>query len=245
MMKFRQFTHSFKECSEKCADYFKTKSKLIHILHFFLDDFKVKFTHDTFSFNKNLYGVETRIYLNNSLIIKQFGKGFSKLAAIVSSYAEIIERIQLLYEFFSHNPFKPTLSFPFVKNSELQDEDLSLNRKFNSLIKNNNPHLFKWEESRNKSIRVFDIFKKEDHFLFYRFLHNPSGTAAGNTYEEAFIQGLCEIFERYCVGKVLLNQRKCPTLPIDLFNKKSQHYIRLLESNGIKLYIKDFSFKLY
>ena len=100
----------------------------------------------------------------------------------------------------------------FVKNSEIPDEDLSLNQNLNSMIKTNNPHLFKWEESRNKSIKVIDILKKKEHFLFYRFLHNPSGTAAGNTYEEAFIQGLCEIFERYC-GKTASNPKEVPYYP--------------------------------
>ena len=240
-MKFREFKQSLKVCNEKCEDYLVTKRKLIHILHLFLYKHDFKFTHEVFSNYNNLYSVETKVFLKNSLIITQFGKGFSKLAALVSSYAEIIERIQLLYGFFSHNPFKPTLNFPFFNNSEINNKDVLLNQRFNTQIKENNPYLFKWESSRNKWIKVLDILKNEERLLLYRFLHNPSGTASGNTYEEAFVQGLCEIFERYCVGKVLLNQNLCPTIPIDVFNRKSQEYIRLLESDGIRIIIKDFS----
>ncbi|TFF88326.1 MAG: hypothetical protein EU549_03225 [Promethearchaeota archaeon] len=240
-MKFSNFKRSYKVCDEKCANYHKTKKKLKVILDTFLAGFDYHISCDTYSYAQKSYGADVRIYMENFLIVRQYGKGLTKLAAIVSAYAELIERIQFLYSFFSRNPFKPTLSFPFSKRSQISDSDVCLNQKFDIQIEKNNPHLFKWEESRNKWIEVMDMFNKKKAFLPYRFLYNSSGTAAGNSYSEAFIQGLCEVFERYCVGTVLMNQIKCPTIPFECFNSRNQHLLRLLENDGITIYIKDFS----
>jgi len=240
-MKFTESKKSLKICHEKCADYKTTKNKLMVILNRFFDEIEHKIICNTYSYGQQAYGAELRIFINDFLIVEQYGKGLTKSAAIASAYGEVIERMQLLYALFSHNPFKPTLSFPFLNRSRVPDNYLYLDKKFDYQIKKNNPYLFEWENSRNKWIEVLDIFEKKKAFLGYRFLYNPSGTAAGNSYSEALIQGLCEIFERYCVGKILLNQRKCPSIPLEQFNSKNQRLLRILENDGIKIYVKDFS----
>lgn len=46
-----------------------------------------------------------------------------------------------------------------------------------------------------------------------------NGMAAGNTYKEAIIQGLSEIFERYAISRMFLEEITPPTVCEDIFNE--------------------------
>jgi len=69
-----------------------------------------------------------------------------------------------------------------------------------------------------------------------------NGMCAGNTPEEAIIQGICEIFERYAIKQVNQNKLTPPTIPIEVFeDSKTIELVNRIEKNGLKLIIKDFS----
>ena len=69
-----------------------------------------------------------------------------------------------------------------------------------------------------------------------------NGMCAGNSYQEAFLQGICEIFERYAVRKIYFEKIIPPTLPIEAFSgtKASEMYHKLT-SLGYRILIKDCS----
>jgi len=239
-MEFTNFETSLKKNNQKCANYRDTIDRIQKILNNLLKGTDYRIFHKIYTHKKKkFFTVESEISLNKTLVIKQYGKGLSLEQAQASSYAEIIERMGLLQNFFSHNPLKSTLTYHFSQENEIPEEDLLLNRLFFTQVKKNNPYLINWP--RVKWVKVYDIFNDKFRFLHYRFLHNY-GTASGNTYEEAFVQSLCEVFERYCVGTILLNQVKCPTIEKGFFNEKNKQLLKLLEKDGSRFKIKDLSF---
>ena len=236
----------YKKNSEdkELLDYKININLLFQILHDFLIENNYKIYHNTYTSNKEVYITETKIILDNLQVVKQYGKGINFLQAELSGYAEILERIQLLFSFFSHNPLRFTLTFPFVKNFEVSKIDLNRHKKFCRNLRKNNPWInwINWEKDRDKWIKVNDLMKpNREIYLHYRFLHNSSGTASGKTLEQAKCNGILEIIERYCVGLILLNQKKCPTIKETTLNEKNKRLLTLLKRDGIKIYIKDMS----
>lgn len=69
-----------------------------------------------------------------------------------------------------------------------------------------------------------------------------NGMCAGNSYQEAFLQGICEIFERYAVLKMIFDRIIPPTLPIEMFQAtKAYDMYHKLASLGYRIIIKDCS----
>lgn len=69
-----------------------------------------------------------------------------------------------------------------------------------------------------------------------------NGMCAGNSYPEAFLQGICEIFERYVVRKIIFERIVPPTLSIEAFPKtKAAEMYHKLTSLGYRIIIKDCS----
>jgi YcaO-like protein with predicted kinase domain len=225
-------------------DYTVNINLLLQILHNFLDGNNYKIIHNTYTSDKQIYTTETKILLDNLQVVEQYGKGINIIQSELSGYAEILERVQLLLSFFSQNPFKLTLTFPFIKKNEVSKIDLNRYKRLYETVKENNPwiNLINWEKEREKWIKVNDLMTpKKDIYLHYRFLYNSSGTASGKTLEQAKCNGILEIIERYCVGLVLLNQKKCPTIKKITLSKKNRRFLNLLKNDGIKTYIKDMS----
>ena len=67
--------------------------------------------------------------------------------------------------------------------------------------------------------------------------------AAGNTYEEAIVQGLSEICERESIKRIFTNKIRCKTVPKQEYIKYEQirNIIEFYEKNGFKITIKDAS----
>jgi ribosomal protein S12 methylthiotransferase accessory factor len=69
-----------------------------------------------------------------------------------------------------------------------------------------------------------------------------TGMCAGNTPEEALIQGISEIFERYATVEIYSKKIAPPTIPHDYFKKHHVFSsIKKLEEKGLEIIIKDFS----
>lgn len=66
----------------------------------------------------------------------------------------------------------------------------------------------------------FNVVKKEVEYLPISLIAqivSSNGMCAGNTKEEALIQGICEIFERYTIRKIYADNLTPPTIPIKYF----------------------------
>ena len=103
-MEFSNFKTSLKKANEKCANYIDTINRIQKILDNLLKGTDYRIFHKIYTHKKEkIYTVESEIYLNKTLVVKQYGKGLSLEQAQASSYAEIIERMGTLQNFFSHN----------------------------------------------------------------------------------------------------------------------------------------------
>lgn len=69
-----------------------------------------------------------------------------------------------------------------------------------------------------------------------------NGMCAGNTYKEAFLQGVCEIFERYSILNIFFKNICPPSIPINYFaGTEAERMYRILVSAGFKIRIMDCS----
>ncbi len=79
-------------------------------------------------------------------------------------------------------------------------------------------------------------------FSWFFAINEFNGPSAGNTFEEAAMQGISEIIERHVCS--LVNQKKMPTPVIDPESVKDPVALDLLEKfkkNDIELYLNDFT----
>lgn len=94
-------------------------------------------------------------------------------------------------------------------------------------------------------IPFYSVTDDKEIFLPVELCYCASGSngmCAGNSYQEAFLQGVCEIFERYAVRKIIFDRVIPPTISIEEFHdtKASEMYHKLT-SLGYKIIIKDCS----
>ncbi len=90
-----------------------------------------------------------------------------------------------------------------------------------------------------------NISLKEDiliPFSWFYAINEFNGPSAGNTREEAALQGICEIVERHVCS--LINNQKLETPKIEkdsVKDKIGQRLIKKFEDNNIELYLNDFT----
>lgn len=172
------------------------------------------------------------------------GKGVSKEFALASAYAELFER----YENMMLAPVGPSLhsDYPFFFSYDeayLSSDDLiAQGDSFCKLyFKNRNITETDAKAQKkallNNQIMDYHFTKKEDNFIclpYYSFkegrvvklpklLLNPyygsNGMCAGNSREEALVQGLSEIIERIVQRKIFENKLCFPDVPEDYIAK--------------------------
>lgn len=166
------------------------------------------------------------------------GKGMSEDYALASAYAELLERLQnkalisgnLRYAtrcFLSYNNYSfsnlPTLDFFYFPDeterwltlSELEHEIIP--RYFplcncNSLDKNAQyPCIFApFKELVTNRTQMIPV-------EYYRAMCGTTGLCAGNNREEAIIQGINEIFERYVLMKIFTTHLELPQVNLSIF----------------------------
>ena len=107
------------------------------------------------------------------------GKGTSPFYALASGQSEFLERVQPLVCYTTRSRGKDVL-YP---DSKLENDEIQ--------------ELF------------YDIYNQEYVYKEYsKYCQETTGLAAGNTYEEAIVQGLCELIERDHVWKLFNHQLK-------------------------------------
>jgi len=196
-------------------------------------------------YNSHLYLASNRLA---GLKFGVHGKGSSPEYALASAYGEFMERFQnnwkLWGEKYATKKFIETLpqDSEFVQKAKEEDvlldfelfpdethislKDLIYNSDgiFKNLIKNSLPYL---ENNYNLDktilcVPYYNLLKDEITFLPPKIgILGTNGLCAGNTPEEALIQGICEIFERYVIKKIYLEGIVPPVIPKDKFQGTS------------------------
>lgn len=98
-------------------------------------------------------------------------------------------------------------------------------------------------------IPFYSINRQEEKLLPIELIFagcGSTGMCAGNSFHEAMLQGLCEIFERFAGRKMYFESITPPTIPLETFNHTTIHdkIEKLIEDTGYKVIIKDCSLGL-
>ncbi|MDP3479287.1 MAG: YcaO-like family protein [Desulfoprunum sp.] len=176
---------------------------------------------------------------------KQMGKGASPIQAEASACMELAER----FSFFSFKNNKDnfiTGDYAAMRQAGYPVLDIVLLLKsvhdettgpdlLQALLKD---IPLQWTWARNIT-RGQDVLVP---FSWFFAINEFNGPSAGNTYEEAALQGICEVVERHVCS--LVNRQKLMTPAIDLDSVRDPVAIELIEKfkkNSIELYLNDFT----
>lgn len=191
------------------------------------------------------------------------GKGASKKAALASALGEYFERLSTNYFFsdfylgertanadFIHYPSEKW--FPIADDNSLPKGLLSKKLlKFydpdNELCGSDLVDL--QSSSRERGICALPFVQQSDQSVVYvpvnliANLYASNGMSAGNTQNEARVQALSEIFERYVKNKIIAEAISLPTIPNQVLARYPDvvQAINALETEGFPLYCFDAS----
>lgn len=213
---------------------------------------------------ENYYSVTIRI---NNTNLSTNGKGISPSYALASAYGELMERLQnqaffklsvdvspkaLKYKGFYYCPDEKKMSLDKILRFDnewfkIQDKLIKKEIDIKSLTK-------KWMQIAYEDfdedficIPYDNIYSKRKSYIPIKMvskMYMSNGMCAGNTREEALVQGLSEIFERYVNRKILMENIIPPDIPKNyiakypLLNKMIDD---LEESGNYEVIVKDCS----
>lgn len=189
--------------------------------------------------------------------IGQNGKGMTKEFAMASAYAEFFERLQ--NGMFRFRMEKPNAEIPFVNapDEKKLDADELLNGKnsfFENILSANGKDNVSLQEKKDfiKKVLVEDsnTVKKQEYISLpyysvknndieyvpdklFSYLYDTNGMCAGNSKEEALIEGLSEILERYSGIKIFKEKLTLPEIPMEYIEKfpKVKDMVEKLKDN--------------
>lgn len=207
-----------------------------------------------------------RVSIYPSKILGQNGKGTDELFATASGYAELMERLQnraLDYRILSQDVKNcgGFLEFPDEKilsiGEILSQQDSYLNNIFKTLnyilpLQKENllatlaKNYYKKTDGTINAVPYVDVFGDRIIYLPFALItlfSLTNGMTAGNTLEEALVQGISEVFERYVNRKLIEGDYTPPEIPREyLKNYKLNDLIDQIESGGrYKISVRDCS----
>lgn len=176
---------------------------------------------------------------------KQMGKGASPIQAQASACMELAER----FSFFAHksNPGNfingdymqmRQAGYPVMDLQLLLDSVHDTTTSCEKLEQLLDSIPMQWTWATNVTTGEETLIP----FSWFYAINEFNGPSAGNTVEEAALQGLCEIIERHVCS--LISHQQIETPLIDPDSVKDPVSIELLEKfkkNNIEMYLSDFS----
>ena len=198
--------------------------------------------------------------------IGQNGKGMTKEFAMASSYAEFFERFQ--NGVFRFRMEKPTEELPFSNAPDemhlsVEEAMQGNNSFFEYIIKENGKENITKEGKIDYIKQILNeksnLVEKEDYLYLpyysvknkdleyvpdrlFSYLYDTNGMCAGNSKEEALIEGLSEILERYAGTKMIKEKITLPEIPmeyiekfpkvkkmVDKLKQNTEYYFRLVD----------------
>lgn len=191
------------------------------------------------------------------------GKGASKKAALASALGEYFERLSTNYFFSDYYLGKAVaegefVHYPSEKWFPIEDPDLLpagiLDEQLLDYFDPNQeltPDLLVDIQSGNaeRGIVALPYVRQSDQKTIYipqaiiNNLYVSNGMSAGNTINEARVQGLSEVFERYVKNKIIAEAISLPQIPAEILAKypSVQESIAKLEEEGFPIYAFDAS----
>jgi ribosomal protein S12 methylthiotransferase accessory factor len=194
------------------------------------------------------------------------GKGLTEKYALASAYGEFMERIQnhILFprvEFSPEDQNKYGFRIEPTEKKILINETGELPTAFQKAKPfNDDETLFDfWNRCRENTPVNYEViltpyyYTKKDKveylpFHFMQSFYRSNGMCAGNSPEEALVQGFAEIFERYSMKYIYFKEITPPTINAEYLEKRfpeQYQMIKLIENfNKYKIIVKDCSLGL-
>ena len=198
--------------------------------------------------------------------IGQNGKGMTKEFAMASAYAEFFERFQNgVFRFRMEKPSKeiPFSNSPDEKHLSVEEALQGNNSFFQYILQENGKENCTKEEKIEYIKEILNeksaLVEREDYLYLpyysvknknieyvpdrlFSYLYDTNGMCAGNSKEEALIEGLSEILERHAGTKMVKEKITLPEIPmeyiekfpkvkkmVDKLNKNTEYYFRLVD----------------
>ncbi|MFD3155913.1 YcaO-like family protein [Haloimpatiens sp. FM7330] len=195
------------------------------------------------------------------------GKGTTQEYALASAYGELMERLQnfapfrlsrdlspkaLKYKGFYYAPDEKNISIDEFINNEEEWTKMQLGRiradtSLNELIKKWLSISYEEVPSDFVALPYININSREISYIPIKMIckmYMSNGMCAGNSTEEAIVQGISEICERVVNKEIIKNKITPPTVPLKYIQKFPRIFnmIERLESSGnYKVIVKDCS----
>ncbi len=176
---------------------------------------------------------------------KQMGKGASATQAKASACMELAERFSFFT--FKNNPDNfiygdyqemraqgyPVLDVKYLLQSV---HDSVHDENFVDEILQGIPMQWTWAKNLTRDSEVLIPFS------WFFAINEFNGPSAGNTYEEAALQGICEVVERHVCSVVTHSKTKTPLVDhASVKDPVARKLLEIFKSNGIELYLNDFT----
>ena len=191
------------------------------------------------------------------------GKGASQKAALASALGEYFERLSTHYYFsdfylgesianaeFVHHPAEKWFSIPnnnALPKGLLSKPLLQFYDPNNELVASDLIDLP--SSNQNRGICALPFIQYSTQKTVYvpinliANLYASNGMSAGNTQNEARVQALSEIFERYVKNKIIAEAISLPAIPVNVLDRYPQavEAIETLEQQGFPIFCFDAS----
>lgn len=211
----------------------------------------------------NTWTCSYELIKNNKVIQTANGKGITEELSLASCYAEMYERFCLnVYS----TPWNPVIVNDLINNNNFYKtffkqltwqeiiQDIYCYKLLERLLPEMN------EEYINQFLKIYygnnylgipyyNLNDKTDivykHIKLITSAISSHGYAAGNTLEEALVQGSCELYERQGLQSFYYNEiKKFYQININSLNKYYQDIIKNLNQKDIDVFIYDLSYNL-
>lgn len=184
----------------------------------------------------------------------QNGKGTAPNYALASGYGEFMERLSagFLIPFPSPDQLLLTPEQTAEQGDELLTKFFAEIYGVPAFAVSKESLLKKWEMGAEKDGRFvclpFTRLKDGARFVLPEFLFRSfvytNGSCAGNSREEALLQGICEIMERYASVRILRQKLSPPVIPsevIDAVPELRQSITSIEQESGMRVIMLDAS----
>ena len=207
-----------------------------------------------------------RVWIDSLHLVCE-GKGTSRELARASAYAELVERLSagLYYPAFEeqvrfHLPalyasrMQAFLNYAWMDGYVQAHQD-ALNEpvvRVEDLLAGQ-PHVspetveeIKNSEMARHWVDGYSLLQEKRvkvPMKFAAYIHGTNGTAAGNVLEEALIQAVCEVFERYSQIRVVRGEETAPSIdPDSIEDPFVREMLDFYARNKVQVTLKDMSF---
>ena len=198
--------------------------------------------------------------------IQTNGKGMTPAYSLASGYAEMMERLQNNLKFdgqkFVTKKFLATLPEDSLFRKKVEEAGIALDyeafpdeKKFEieAYLNSDNCILpafqkqYLWEHIADlKGLELncmpyYEVFSKKTRYIPQALCSGSNGMCAGNSPAEAIVQGFSEIFERYALRKIMLDECIPAQIPIEYF-EGTAIYNKIMALQNRKVVVLDCSF---